>query len=256
VKRIVLFVPLLLAAVLLPTPAQAGVQAAATVTFVNAVTYDFDNDFELTVCVDDESVADNLSTGASTEPLAVDAGEHFVSYVQGTDCADDGFVEDTISFDAAANLTVMAWWGTDDRGISVFENDISCIEAGTSRVTLRNGSAAGNVDLVLTPEGGTADADVAGVAEGEEGSAEVEAGDYELVLVEQSGGGDITDFSPQSFADGTSYVIYVYGGNDGAAGASFGPELVDPCSTTTTAPTTTTAAAAAAAATVRPTFTG
>ena len=180
-KRIVLFVPLLLAAVLLPTPAQAGVQAAATVTFVNAVTYDFDNDFELTVCVDDESVADNLSTGASTEPLALDAGEHFVSYVQGTDCTDDGFVEDTISFDPAANLTVMAWWGLEDRGISVFENDISCVAVRPVPRHLRNGSAAEPIDLIVTPDGGDAARPSRTWTTGLEGAAEVAAGDYSAV---------------------------------------------------------------------------
>jgi hypothetical protein len=251
VKRIVLFVPLLLAAVLLPTPAQAGVQAAATVTFVNAVTYDFDNDFELTVCVDGESVADDLSTGASTEPLAIDAGEHFVSYVQGTDCEDDGFVEDDITFDPAANLTVMAWWGLEDRGISVFEDDISCVPSGQSRLTLRNGSAADPVSLSLAQD---ADPEtvIEDVATGEEGTTEVAAGDYTANVF--SGEFLISDFD-ETFADGTSYVIYVYGGNDGSPGASFGPELVDPCSTTTTAAPTTTVATAAAAA-VRPTFTG
>jgi hypothetical protein len=144
----------------------------------------------------------------------------------------------------------MAWWGSEGRGISVFENDISCVPSGQSRITLRNGSAADLVGLVLDGEPAIED-----VATGEEGATEVAAGDYELVLVEESGGGDITDLSPQTFADGTSYVIYVYGGNDGSPGASFGPELADPCSTTTTAAPTTTAATAAAA-TVRPTFTG
>jgi len=252
VKRIVLFVPLLLAAVLLPTPVQAGVQAAATVTFVNAVTYDFDNDFELTVCVDGESVADDLSTGASTEPLAIDAGEHLVSYVQGTDCTDDGFVEENISFDPAANLTVMAWWGSEGQGISVFEDDISCVPSGQSRITLRNGSATTFVSLSLAQDGDP-ETVIEDVVTGEEGATEVAAGDYDAVVF--SGESTITDLGGQTFADGTSYVIYVYGGNDGSPGASFGPELVDPCSTTTTAAPTTTAATAAAA-TVRPTFTG
>lgn len=251
-KRIVLFVPLLLAAVLLPTPAQAGVQAAATVTFVNAVTYDFDNDFELTVCVDGESVADDLSTGASTEALAVDAGEHFVSFVQGTDCEDDGFVEDDITFDPAANLTVMAWWGGEGRGISVFENDISCVPSGQSRITLRNGSAADPVALLLTQDGDP-ETVIEDVATAEEGATEVGAGDYTAVDV--TDGDWIDELGAQTFEDGTSYVIYVYGGNDGSPGASFGPELADPCSTTTTAAPTTTVATAAAAA-VRPTFTG
>jgi hypothetical protein len=250
VKRIVLFVPLLLAAVLLPAPAQAGVQAAATVTFVNAATYDFDNDFELTVCVDGDSVADDLSTGASTEPLAIAAGAHDIEYVQGTDCSEDSiFVEDTITFDAAANLTVMAWWSNDGRGISVFENDISCVPAGQSRITLRNGSAADLVSLSLDD-----DPVIEDVATGEEGATEVDAGDYATEVF--TGEFTIADMGDQTFADGTAYVIYVYGGNDGSPGASFGPNLVDPCSTTTTAAPTTTAAAAAAAATVRPTFTG
>lgn len=253
-KRIVLFVPLLFAALLLPTPAHAGVQAAATVTFVNAVTYDFGNDFELTVCVDGESVADDLSTGASTEPLAIAPGEHDIAYVQGTDCTDESpFVDETLIFDPAANLTVMAWWGSDDRGISVFENDISCVPSGQARLTLRNGSVVEPIDVVVTPDGGESSTVIEGVSTGEEGATEIAAGDYSAVDLSSEG---TYELGPQTFEDGSSYVIYAYGGNDGSAGATFGPVLTDPCSTTTTTATTSTTAATAAAATVRPTFTG
>jgi hypothetical protein len=253
-KRVIALVPLTLVALLLPVlPAQAGV-AVASVTFVNAVTYDAGQDFPLTVCLDGVAQGEELSTGTFLGPVDIAPGDYFVSFVQGTDCTDDGFVEDTITVPADGNITVMAWWGLDDRGISVLANDISCIDEGLARITLRHAGAATALDMSVTPEGGTSTEIITGVDVGDQGTADLAAGPYSSGLIETVGGVPVIALGSQTLEPGSAYTLYVYGGNDGDIGYFLGPVVpLDPCAEPTS---TSTSTSVAVAAETRPTFTG
>jgi hypothetical protein len=255
VKRVIVFVPVLLASLLLPTALHAGAQETGAVSFANAVTYDFGNNFELTVCLDGVAQVEDLATGATYGPVDVAVGDYDVAFVQGSDCSDsEPFVSGSLTVAPDANLTVMAWWGSEDRDISVFDNDTSCVPAGQSRVTVRNGSTQAPVDLVVTPEGGTATVAVSGVGEGDEATATLAAGAYSSVGVFYASD-PLEGLGAQTFEDGSSYVIYVYGGADGSAGASAGPVVANPCETPSSSSSTTSTAAVQNQST-KPTFTG
>lgn len=253
-KRVIVLVTVLLGSLLLPTALHAGAQETGAVSFANAVTYDFDNDFPLTVCLDGVSQFDELPTGQTYGPVDVAAGDYDVAFVQGTDCSDEEpFVSGGLTVAPDANLTVMAWWGSEGRDLTVFENDTSCVPSGQSRVTVRNGSAQAPVDLVATPDGGTATVVVSGVGEGDEGAATLAAGAYSLGVFYAAD--PLEGLGAQTLAGGSSYVIYVYGGADGSAGASLGPVVADPCETPSSSSSTTSTAAVQNQST-KPTFTG
>jgi hypothetical protein len=188
-------------------------------------------------------------------PLA--PGDYGIDWVQGTDCTTGSFVAGTITVDPSANVTVMAWWGSDNaRGISVLPNDTSCFEPGQSRVTLRHAAATGAVDLAVTPQGGTSTVVITDVAVGAQGSANIAGGTYSNTMINGTGGGPtVLALGSDVLADGSAYFVYLYGGNDGEIGSFAGPFIeLQPCAVPPSSSTTTTAAVAAQA--TSPKFTG
>ncbi len=253
-KRLAALVPLALVLLLVPTPAGAG--GGTSVTFVNAVTYDAGQDFPLTLCIDGTLQQADVSTGSSVGPLNLASGDHLIDWVQGSDCTTGSFVSDTVTIDPNANVTVMAWWGSDGRGISVLPNDTSCLDAGQARITLRHAAATDAVDFAVTPQGGSSTVIITNVAVGAQGAATVAAGPYSSGVITGTGGGPtVVTLGAQTLVAGSSYTLYLYGGNDGEIGYFLGPvEELSQCVAPTSSSTTSTTAAVSAE--TRPTFTG
>ncbi len=159
---------------------------------------------------------------------------------------------------AGDDITAAATWPSTGPTIVVWPNDNDCLDAGQSRVTVRHAadSQAQPVDVVATV-GGTETTLVSGLDEGAQATLEVPAGtvaENVEIQVDGSVAAALGDLGP--FDEGTQYVVYAIGGNDGDIGAFvkvIDEELCDvPVTTTTVAPTTT----ATAAATATPRFTG
>jgi hypothetical protein len=255
VKRLAALVPFVLVLLLVPAPAGAG--GGTSVTFVNAVTYDAGTDFPLSLCIDGTLQQADVSTGSSVGPLNLASGDHLIDWVQGTDCTTGSFVSDTVTIDPNANVTVMAWWGSDGRGISVLPNDTSCLGAGLERITLRHGAATDAVDMALVPSGGASTTILTNVSVGEQATADVPNVDYDGGTITATvGGALIVGLGPSgTLPEGSAITVYLYGGNDGDIGYFVGPLAhVDTCVAPTSSSTTSTTAAVSAE--TRPTFTG
>lgn len=240
------------------TPAGAGLAAGATVTVVNAVAYDADNNFPLTLCIDG-TFAGDLDTEEASDPIDLSPGDHQFEFIQGSDCSGSVFIDETLAI-PAGQVTVMAYWPSDGPTAVVFEDDTSCIESGATRVTFRHGATWPAVNLYMEPSGGAWMEVASGVEAGEQSTADIPAGSYtNSELRDPVSDNVVLDTGdPGDLQTGLVSTLYFYGGADGDTGwfviSSEVPVCDQPTTTTTTAPSTTTTAAPIAVATPR--FTG
>lgn len=264
-KRLALAAGLVLAALALPATAHAGT-GGASVQIVQASTYDApDAAFELTVCIDDEVIELDVPAGTVLDPITLDPGTYEIEFLQSDNCDDSLWSSTEFTVADGDDITLMGYWGFEDVGVAVFDNDTSCIEPGEARVTFRHAASVYTdggdlVDAFMTPSEGD-DVQIAdGVSVGEQQITDIPAqvytdanaySNFDDSLVTSLG-------NPGDTPEGAYADVYIYGGGDGDV--SYFVELgerdicEEPTTTTTAAPTTTTTAAAAAV--VTPRFTG
>jgi hypothetical protein len=253
-KRLIVLVAFVLGAVLLPSTVVDAGMATGSVTFVNAITYDAENDMPMTICVDGDLIVEDLSTTEFFGPVDIAAGTYVVDFMQDTDCADDPFASGSVTIEPGADATIMGWWGVEGRDVTLFDNDLSCTES--SRFTLRHGAATDAVDMSVTPDGGSSTEVISDLAPGDQQAADLAVGAYEGGEITESSSEDpIVDLGPDTIAVGEVRVAYLFGGADGAIGIFFAPVVVTQCETPSSSSTTSSTSPAAAAAT-QPRFTG
>jgi hypothetical protein len=251
-KRIVLAIvgALLLNALL---PAHADAQEDATVSVFDGASHSINAPNPITFCFDGEGT--NMELGDLLEPESIPAGTYTLEIHFGFDevCGDAPDFEDDFTFAGGDDVTVFLTDTSDFLGIAVLDNDTTCVEPGTGRVTVRNGAFAGTVDLESDGE-----VLVAGVDENDQGAADVDEGDYPASEVLDDEDGVVADLGEITINEGENLIVYVVGGADGPTGAFTDVVDLDVC----TQPTTTTVAPVAPAAPVAavtaatPSFTG
>jgi hypothetical protein len=259
-KRLILLFAVALGIAVLPATPVAG-QDTGAVTIVHAATYDAGQSLTVTLCVDDEVLDGSFETEEILGPLDLAPGTYDVEIFIGADqdCA-EGTADIQADLEVAAgdDITAAATWPSTGPTIVVWDNDSECIEAGQSRVTVRHAADSQGQPVDVGAEvGGARTILVSDLGEGEQQTIEVPAGttavDTQIFLNDEPVA-DLGDLGP--FEEGTQYVVYAIGGNDGDIGAFVDvieEEVCDePTTTTTAAPTTT----ARAAATATPRFTG
>jgi hypothetical protein len=253
-KRALAVVPFLFALVLLPTPAKAG--GDASVTFVNLITYDADTDFPLTLCIDGTLEESDMSTTESIGPVSVSPGDHLIEFYQSDDCTGSLFASGNLGFDPNEVSTVTGWWGSNSPAVSKWIDDADCVPAGVSRFIVRNVSAAGLVDVSVTPEGGSPDAIITSLSEAGQQTADLAPGPYDGGEVTQTvGGALVVELGPDEVLEGESRVMYLFGGADGSVGTYF-TVSDQPCEPPDSSSSTTTTTTGSAGQAVQPRFTG
>jgi hypothetical protein len=238
---------------LVPTPATAGTNAS--VTFVNAITYDAAVDFPLTLCLDGVVQQADVSTGDQVGPIALPPDEYLVEFTQGSDCAAPTFAEGAVTIGAGDDVTVMGWWGPEGPDVALLPNESGCLEPGEGRVVLRHAAATDDVDLSATPAGGSPTEVMSAVAPGSQAGADLPGGLYESGVVTDTASGDVVlDLGMTFLSEGELVVLYLFGGADGDIGVFPGSAAaLDPCATPSSSTTTTVPAAQPA---TQPRFTG
>ena len=258
-------------ALVVPSALLATSAGAATTTQVwvtNAYTYGAGHPFDYTVCLDGSPLA-SLSTTESSGPITVETGAHEVE-VYGSldaDCADKPDFTRDIDIPEGAGATIAIWWPFDSQAtVSVFPEDMSCVDPGTGRVTLRNLAAYNGLDgldVSATASGGGTATLVNNVGQGEQATDTSPIGTYTDAAAVDTGTTDVRTAVAASLdvSETTRKVVYTYGGVDGDIGAYVVDMPSSACVQpgTTAAPTTTVAPATAPAATpvaAAPTYTG
>lgn len=263
--RSILTTGVLAGALVAPTAMLAGTAAAQSTTQVwatNAYTYGAGHPFDFTICLDGTLLA-SLSTTETSGPTTVESGDHEVEVHDGlnADCAEKPDFTRNVTIPEGAGATLALWWPGDSNGdITVFSEDMSCVPAGSGRVTYRNlatyGSSDG-FDLSATSPGGSDLTLVSNVQQGNQGATTAPTGTYTGANATVNGSGDfVTNISPSALpiSETTQQVVYTYGGGDGAIGGYTAQLPSTSCEAppTSAAPTTSVAPSAVAAPAAKP----
>jgi hypothetical protein len=195
---------------LLLVPSAAFAQDDGTVTVVHGVP-----DLEVDVWVNGEATLPGFTFGTVTDPLTLPAGDYDIEiYPAGTDPeGNDPALADTVTLPAGANASIVAHLDADGNPtLSVFVNDTSAIDAGNGRVTARHVAAAPTVDILAN-----GDALFAGVANPNEGVADVPADTYNVQIVPAGETEPVVFETDLDIPEGTNVIAYAIGSLDGGS---------------------------------------
>jgi hypothetical protein len=197
-------------------------------------------------------VLTDFQYGDVTDPLSLPAGDLPVVVVPtGGDPVTEAVITQTLTVPSGANLSVIADLSTGGPALTPFENDLSAVPEGSSRVTVRHAADAPPVNVLVN---GTVA--IANLAPGAQASAVLPAGTYD-VQVQLTDGTPLPALSPGSVAIPAAKNVIVYA-TGSASNQSFPlglvQQVIDVPTTPATTPTTAPAAAAGVAA--NPAMTG
>jgi hypothetical protein len=228
----------------------------------NAYTYGAGHPFDFTICLDGTLLA-SLSTTETSGPTTVEAGDHEVEVHDGlnADCAEKPDFTRNVTIPEGAGATLALWWPFDSSGdVTVFAEDLSCVPAGSGRVTYRNIASyngSDGLDLSATAPGGSGLTLVSDVEQGNQGASTVPTGTYTGATTSVNGTDEpVADISPSALpiSETTQQVVYTYGGVDGAIGGYTAQLPSTSCEAppTSATPTTSIAPSAAVAPAAKP----
>jgi hypothetical protein len=199
----------LVALMIMAVPATALAQTSeGTVTVVHGVP-----DLTVDVYVNDDLTLEDFEYGTVTDPLTLPAADYDIDLrAANADPASDPVLTQVVTLPAGANATIEANLDGDGAPqISVWVNDISTIDAGNGRVTVRHTAAAPNVDILANDGALFSD-----VANGGEGAADVPAGDYNVkVTAAGDASAIVTEVPALTIPEGTNVIVYAIGDLDG-----------------------------------------
>lgn len=155
----------------------------------------------------DELIGD-FKPGTVTDPLSLDAGSYDIQIFEaGKGPGGTPALEKKIEVPEGANATVAAHLSADgDPELTAFTNDVSQVDAGKSRLTVRHVAAAPAVDVRAGGQPVFSD-----LTNPKEDTAEVDAGTINADVV--LAGTDTVAIGPADLklGEGTSNVVYAWG---------------------------------------------
>ncbi len=185
----------------------AGVASASshtgTVTVVHGVP-----GLTVDVYVNGDLTLESFEPGAVTDPLELDEGTYDIEIRAAGEPADsEPAIAGSADVLAGINASIVAHLTEDGTpSLAVFMNDVTTIEAGETRLTVRHAAAAPAVDVWV--DGAVT---IDNFVNGEEATLDVPATSYNVAV--SAAGDDAPVLGPADFdlAEGTSYIVYAIG---------------------------------------------
>ena len=133
----------------LTVPALAQESESATITVVHAVPGE--GGFPADIYLNGEAVLDSMVFEAVSEPVEVPAGEVGVRIFEtGADPATAApLIDQSVTLDAGVDYTAVAQLIDGAPAVALYVNDLSPVPAGEARLTIRQSSAEGPLDVVV-----------------------------------------------------------------------------------------------------------
>lgn len=200
--------------------------------------------YNVLICTDEPGPADDPITGC-VEPASP------------ARFAVNGNFGTNITIPDSGNVTIVASYSDPEFGrptVQVFENDVSCYEAGDGRLGARHAATLDPVDVLVDGE-----VVLDGVAWGEGADLDVPAGDYEVEIQLDADNSTVLGPTTVTVEEGQLLVLYAVGNIQFDANPDVLTQTIDldPCPVeTTTTSTTTPPAPPAPPVSVAPDFTG
>jgi hypothetical protein len=198
-RRLTLWPALLLVAMPTPAWAQAG---SSIVTIVHGLP-----EFTADIYVNGDLLLSGFQPEEATDPMELPAGTYDVQIRDaGTPENSEPALQADLEVPGGKNLSVIAH--LDENGgptVSVFENDLSRVPPGRTRLLLRHQAEAPPVELKV--DGSPL---LTGVASGEEGQRVVRAARAEIAIAGE-GGESLVAPTSVKLEEGTAYYLYLIG---------------------------------------------
>lgn len=193
-----------LALALTATPALAD-SHESTVTVVHAVP-----GLTVDVYVNGEETVPDFVPGTLTDPLTLPAGSYDIEvYADGDEpgSADPAISAEGLEVPGGANLSLVAHLDADGAPtLTAFANDVSTLDAGQARLTVRHTAAAPAVDVRAGGE-----PVLEGVENPDEGVLEVPAGTITADVVAAGTEDVVIGPADLDLAEGTNTIVYAWG---------------------------------------------
>jgi hypothetical protein len=184
----------------------AKAKASSSVTIVHGLPR-----FTADVYVNGELLLSGFKAESTTDPLTLEEGEYDIAIRDvGSEPDSEPALQDVVTLDAGLNVSIVAH--LDDSGspaLTVFDNDISQIPAGQSRLVARHQAAAPAVDVLSDGETVIAD-----VASGGEAEADLAVATHEVGVSLADGGEEVVAPTALEFEEGTAQVVYLIGSSE------------------------------------------
>lgn len=202
--RIRLIAAMAVALLLILAPAASADSHTGTVYVVHGVP-----DLPVDVYVNGDLTLEDFQPGTITDALELPAGTYDIEiFPAGADPdSEDPAIAGSAELEAGANVSIVAHLAADGTPtLSVFANDVSTLDAGEARVTVRHTAAAPAVDILVGGEPVFTD-----VENGQEGVADLPAGTIEAAVA--LAGTDTVVLGPASvdLAEGVNTIVYAIG---------------------------------------------
>ncbi|MPZ51310.1 MAG: DUF4397 domain-containing protein [Acidimicrobiia bacterium] len=181
----------------------AAQDGSATVTVFHAVPAD--DGFPADVYLNGDLIIDGFIFAASSDPAEIPAGDQTIEiYPEGADpSATEPAVADTVTLEANRNYSIIAQILDGATVLSVYVNDISPVDAGQARLTVRQASALPEVGVEVDGESLFASLPAAS-----ENTTDIDPGSHTVVFVsEEATVGEET----VSLGEGALTVLYAVG---------------------------------------------
>lgn len=196
----------LLVAVIPAGGSLAKAKASSSVTIVHGLPR-----FTADVYVNGELLLSGFKAESTTDPLTLEEGEYDIAIRNvGSEPDSEPALQDVVTLGAGLNVSIVAH--LDEAGspaLTVFDNDMSQIPAGTSRLVVRHQAAAPAVDVLSDGETVISD-----VASGGEAEADVAVATYEVAVALAGGGEEVVAPTSLEFAEGSAQVVYLIGSTE------------------------------------------
>lgn len=192
--------------VILAGGSSAKARASSSVTIVHGLPR-----FTADVYVNGELLLSGFKAESTTDPLTLEEGEYDIA-IRDVGSAPDSepALQDVITLGGGLNVSVVAH--LDEAGspaLTVFDNDMSEIPAGESRLVLRHQAAAPAVDVLSDGETLISD-----VASGGEAEADLAVATHEVGVALSGGGEEVVAPTSLQFEEGTAQVVYLIGSSE------------------------------------------
>jgi Domain of unknown function (DUF4397) len=203
------FLTLLSSTLIVVAPAGGSLalaQTSSSVTIVHGLPR-----FTADVYVNGELLLSGFRAESTTDPLTLEEGEYDIAIRNvGSEPDSEPALQDVITLGAGLNVSIVAH--LDQEGspaLTVFDNDMSQIPAGESRLVVRHQAAAPAIDVLTDGETVITD-----VASGGEGEANLAVATHEVAVALAGGGEEVVAPTSLSFEEGAAQVAYFIGSSD------------------------------------------
>ncbi len=203
-KKTLLTVSAFLAVLLLAIPAGAQ-SSGGNVTVVHGIP-----GLTVDVYVNGDLTLEGFAPGDVAGPLSLPAGDYALAITAAGGSVEDAVLEGSATVTDGLDASIVAHLTADATPtISIFVNDVTTIDAGEGRLTVRHTAAAPSVDILLAD--GTEV--FTGVENPNEGVVELPADTYSVAIAAAGTGVDAAVFGPADLAvvEGTNRIVYATG---------------------------------------------